>query len=134
MDEILIFLIKYCSDLYNEYKFKFVNSTTSDYFGDAALMLENNYLQVKFIKERGQLFLEFHSLYDKKGKNWYSFDLVRRLMKEEDKYYSVLDGDNGLFIQNNLEQILALFNQDVVEHTLMTLELLKKKRSKELFG
>ncbi len=60
MDEILNFLLKYCSDLYKKYGFKFSDSeVTTQFGGNACLILENDNLKLSFIIDRGQLSLDF---------------------------------------------------------------------------
>lgn len=135
MDEILIFLLKYCSDFYKKYGFKFSNSEVTPQFGgNAYLMLENDNLKIRFIIDRGQLMLEFFSKFDKKRDNWYSIDLVRQLISGEDEYYALLDDNNGQFIQKNLDKIIEMFRENVITQTIEKLNLLKKRRAKILFG
>ena len=135
MDEILEFLIKYCSEAYKKYVFKFTDSEVSSSFGgNAYIMLENDDLKLRFINDRGQLMLDFYSKFDKKRDNWYSIDLIRQLISGENKYYALLDENNGKFIQNNLREILVIFKKDAVEQTIAKLNLLRKKRAKEIFG
>lgn len=134
MDEILKFLLKYCRDLYNKYAFKFVDSGVFENHGNSFLILENENLQIRFILDRSQLFLDFHSKFDKKKDNWYSFDLIRQLFTEEENYHSIMDEQNGQFMQEHLEKILTLFKQETAENTLTKLKSLEKKRAKVLFG
>lgn len=134
MDEILIFLVKYCSDIYKKHSFRFIDSGVSASFGNAFIILENDNLKLRLISDRGQLFLDFHSNIDKNKDNWYSIDLVRQLITGENDYYSLLDENNGLFIEKNLEGVLQLFDKDVASQTIERLNSARRKRAEVLFG
>lgn len=127
-------LVKYCSNIYKKYGFKFIDSGVSTSFGNSFIILKNDNLMLRFISDRGQLFLDFHSNFDKNKNNWYSIDLVRQLITGEKEYYSLLDEINGRFIKNNFEQILQIFDKDVINQTIEKLNFLRKKRAKKLFG
>lgn len=133
MDELLIFIMKFCSDLYYKFGFKFIDSDF--YEGDnSMIVLGREDMKLMFIKERDKLFLQFCSKFNKKKEDWYSLDLVRQLITNEQKYFSLLDESNGNFIKNNLEKILALFSKKEIDDTLTKLKKSEKIRSKILFG
>lgn len=134
MNDILKFLINYCSDLYLTRSFKFIDSEVSQSFGNAILVLSNGVTSLKFTMDKGQMFLDFKSDFSKKKNDWYSFDLIRKLLREETGYYSILDDSNGKFISENLLEILSLFTVEMIDKTLMKLSKLEKKRAKFLFG
>ncbi len=133
MDEILEYLISYCSFLYDRNRFRFVDSMVSDAFGgDSLLVLASEKLQLRFVRDRGQLFLDFRPAQQKSDKGWYSIDLVRQLITGESDYHSLMDEENAGFLKENLETIEQLFSERNVEDTLSRLKELRRKRSKRL--
>lgn len=132
MDDILKFLLKNCSYLYNSFGFRFVDSKVSDSFGgDALLVLANDSVQVRFVRDRGQLFFD---LQPKGFKNWYSIDLIRAMVGNQEVFKSVMDEDNAIFLKSNFKAILNSFSQGRTKGTIEKLEKLKKVRSRQLFG
>jgi len=134
LDEVLYYILKYCSDFYKKYGFKFIDSGVATSFGNAFIILKNENIELRFIIDKDQMFLDFHSNFDKKKNNWYSFDLIRQLIGGENKYFSILDENNGIFIQENTVKIFGVFNKDTFEQTLKELDFLRRKRTKILFG
>lgn len=134
MDQILTFILSHCSFLYNEYSFRFMDSKISDSFGgDAYLDLGSETIIMRLTRDRGQLFLEFRSAYEKK-QNWYSIDLIRKLITGEKEYHSIMDEENAKFLENNFTEVVDYFSHANLSETLKKLEKLKLKRSKDLFG
>lgn len=94
------------------------------------LVLSNDIVKLKFVYDRGQLFLDFNSCYDKNKNNWYSFDLIRQLVTGEEGYYSIMDNKNGKFLQRNIDQIMGMFAKPEIEYTLTKLKSLQEIRVK----
>ncbi|TGK20283.1 hypothetical protein [Leptospira kmetyi] len=136
MEELLLFIIKYCKDLYRKYGFKFKDSLWSPSFGgDAYIILENEFLILRFVSDRAELFLEFQPKAKGFKKNWFSLAFVRKsLMKHELELYSKLDSNNGVFITTYLKDILDLFSESQLSETVKNLKLLEKERSERVFG
>lgn len=135
MNEILKFLMRYCSFLYEIKGFKFINSATSESFGNASLTLGSTFLNIRFIRDRGQLFTDFQSnLYGKKNaQSWYSIDIVRQLISNEKKYYALMDSKNATFLRNHIDIIIDLFSRSKVKDTILKLKRLETIRAKTLF-
>ncbi len=133
MDEILEYLISYCSFLYERNRFRFVDSMVSDAFGgDSLLVLASEELQLRFVRDRGQLFLDFRTARQKGDKGWYSIDLVRQLITGEREYHSLMNEENARFLKENLDTIEQLFSERNIKDTLSSLKELRRKRSKRL--
>ena len=133
MDEILNFIFQYCCGFIKKYGFKVTTACISESFGDAAIVVENDNLKLVFIRDRGQLFLDFHSKFDKKKKNPYSIDLVRQLVTGEETRYSLLDDNNGVFLEGKFDEIVHLFEKDNASRTISELTILERKRMKEMW-
>jgi len=59
MYEILKKLVDEYSFLYKEFNFKIIDSLyTKTFGGDSYIILSNNQLQIRFTKDRGQLFIQ----------------------------------------------------------------------------
>jgi hypothetical protein len=132
MDDILKFILAYCSFLYKDWGFKFIDSEVSKSFGgDSFLVLAINGLQVRFVRDRGQLFFDFKP---DNTKVWYSIDLMRELINEEGEFHSLMDEENAIFLRDNFKKILNLFSSENLSETEKRLDELKVIRSKKLFG
>jgi len=133
MNELLGYIVKYCSDLFEKYRFKFVDSDTSDSFGDAYVTLASDSIFIRFVRDRGQMRLDIQSKYQKRYRGWHSLDVVRQLITNEKEYHSILDAKNGIFLQKNLEKIVNLFSENNAQHTLTELSKLEKIRTKTMY-
>ena len=133
MDEILKYIIQYCSFLYKDKEFNFIDSAVSSSFGgDAYLILSDKMLNLRFLSDRGQLFLEFQSHSDD---CWYSIDLIRHLLRpEEKKYYSLLNEENAVFLKQYFFEIKDCFSDKEYNITKSKLKVIMSKRAKYLFG
>ena len=134
MHELLNLINNYCSDLYNKYNFRFVDAVVSESNGNAAIVLENDDINLRCIRDKGQLFLYFQSKYYKKKDDEYSIDLVRQLMSGDEDYRSEPNEKNDTFLANHLGEILKLFDADAIGQTIEKLKALRQKRTKLLFG
>lgn len=133
MNELLQFIMNYCESLYTKYNFKFVDSDYCE--GDNSyITLRNEDIDLMFLRDRSQLFLHVYSKYDPEKENYYSLDLVRQLLTGEKEYYSLLDENNGIFLHDNMLEILKLFKRNLINDTLLKLNVLQEKRTKKLWG
>lgn len=134
MEEILRFLIKSCSFLFKTYHFKFTDSGVSESFGDAYLVMSSTDVNIRFVSDKGKIFMDFQSrLLKKDYKSWYSFDIVRKYIYNEKKYFSIMDKENSLFLEQNFKKIIEIFNPVNVNNTINELKKIEKIRTNELF-
>ena len=134
MEEILQYLKKHCSFLYAPNQFRFVDSESSESFGNALLVLEHEDLRLKFVKDRGQLFLDFQPTSSKRKKDWFSIDIVKQLVTGNIEPSAEMDGEKAKFLKNNLDEIKRLFSPDNLEDTIKKLRDLERQRAKRLFS
>jgi hypothetical protein len=135
MNEILYFIIKNCSFLYEQYEFRFIDSAISKFSGYAAIILGSSDLNIRFSVERGQMISEFQSNYEKKDiYSWYSIDVVRQLITGEKECIALMDEKNTNFLKNNISNILEIFSKQNVKNTILKLKQLERIRSKTLGG
>jgi len=133
MNELLLYIINYCSDLYYKFNFKFIYS--SYYEGDnSSIVLSNESVSLMFLRDRGQLLLDFYINYKKENEDYFSIDLVRELITGERNCVSLLNNDNGGFIRNNIYKIVNLFKKENLEDTIKKLKKLEGERSKRLWS
>jgi len=135
MDEILEFLIKYLSFLYNEYGFKFVDSMSSKSFGgDGFLVLRSEHIALRFVNDRSQLFLDLRSTQFDKKNDWHSIDLVKQLITGDVSENSVLNEEIVFFLKDHINDILEKFGPKEAKSTIVRLKKFKVERAKRLFG
>jgi hypothetical protein len=135
MDEILQFLLIHASFLYKEFGFRFVDSRVSSSFGgDAWLVLANETIRFRLVSDRNQLFGDFQPLTSDIKGEWFSVDIVRKHLTDENEYFSILDSNNADFLRARLADIQKLFEGETLNITKKSLHALEAKRAKHLFG
>lgn len=136
MDDILEFLLKHASFLYNKYKFRFVHSAVSDSFGDAVLVMKSPDFNLLFCRDRGRLHLDFQSnaLPGGKEDSWYSIELVRYVITNEEQFRGVLDEDHAVFLKTHYNDIRKIFSADQITKTKAKLKHAQHVRAKHMFG
>lgn len=121
-----------CSYLREEHGFQIIESLWSESFGgDALVVLATEGLQVRFVRDRGQLFFDLRP--DESDK-WYSVDLVRALISGRKAFHAIMDEENAGFVRDHFQEIMQLFSPERVNDTTEELEELKRSRSRQLFG
>ena len=83
MDEILRYLKKHCSFLYSPNQFRIVDSGSSESFGNEFLVLEHEEMQMKFVNDRDQIFLDFQPTIKKRKNDWFSIDIVKQMIYKQ---------------------------------------------------
>ena len=134
MNRILAFLLKNLSFIYNEFGFNFVESKVGGSFGDDAyLILSSDSTRVRFVSDRGQLFLDFQSIKCDKKNNWHSVDAVKELLTSHVPRSSVLSDEYVTFLKVNFQMICEMFSVDNARQTVEKRKVLEKKRAKDMF-
>ncbi|MFI6267211.1 hypothetical protein [Micromonospora sp. NPDC051006] len=134
MTQILAFIVTYMGFLWSDAHFKIVGSeVTLVNGGDALLVLESPTVRLRFVRDRGQLFLDFQPAVEQ-GDEWYSVDLVRRLLLGKREYSAVLDESYAQFLASHLREVEERFDESRWEMTRKDLKELKVRRAKEMFG
>ena len=132
MSSILQFLLNFCTFLYETGRFRFVDSAVGPGLsGDAMLVLESRILRLRFIRDRGQLFLDMHGLLSKRGDDWYSVDVVQRMLTGKQAISAELGEQYASFLNAHLDDIEALFAAERLEETTGTLRKLEHLRAQE---
>jgi len=133
MEEILRYLMKHCSFLYSPNRFRFVDSGSSESFGNAFLVLEHKEMRLQFVKDRGQIFLDFQPTSIKHKGDWFSIDIVKQLVTGKIEASAEMDSEKVEFLKNNLDEIEPLFSTANMEGTIKKLKELERARAKRLF-
>jgi hypothetical protein len=135
MDEILAFLLNRASFLYKELGFRFVDSRYSTSFGgDSLLVLTNDKIRFRIVRDRSQLFGDFQSAAPMPKDKWFSIDVVRHRLTGESECPSELDDENMSFLRNQIGEIEKLFVESNLASTCNELRKLEAERAKKLFG
>jgi hypothetical protein len=130
MTAILEFLVAHLAFLYAPGRYRFVDSGSVESFGNAYLDLESDAMRLRMIRDRSQLFLDFAPL---DGNDWFSLDVVRRLLTGERQESSELSPDYAAFLEREIGEIERRF-RDERDETVRALKELERVRAKELFG
>ncbi len=135
MTLILAFIAAHMAFLWDGARFRIVGSEVATSNGGYAyLEVESAALRLRFIRDRGQLLLDFQPSGRGPSAEWFSVDLIRRLLLGERESSGILDEGYAAFLDNHLEEIEVRFGDDAWPTTRAALKQLKMKRAKELFG
>jgi hypothetical protein len=131
MDDLLRFTIAHFSYLYNELGFRFIDSSVQG--TNAALVLENQDLRIRLIRDRDQVFVDFQGQQENPKKKWYSFGVVRQLLSGQIGSEEI-DADKARFIREHFRRIEVLFSSASRAETERLLQGIERDRAKRLFG
>ena len=127
MTLILTFIAAHMGFLWDGARYRITGSdVTTSNGGDALLLVESAELRLRFVRDRGQLFLDFQP--------WFSIDLVRRLHTGQREQTAEMDVGYADFVREHLLLIERQFAAADWPTTRKALQELKVKRAKELFG
>jgi len=132
MTHLLRFLIDHFAFLLEDSRFRFVDSSARR--SDAQLILAGPNSQVRFTRDRGQVFADFSSLAGKKA-DWFSTDIIWRYLTGVTQNWSEIDAAYAAFIHDRFAQIEAIFANDPdLPERLTALHELERARAREIFG
>lgn len=135
MTRILAFIAAHMGFLWADARFRITGSVVgTSNGGDALLTVESDRLRLQFTCDRAQLLLDFQPAWTSSPGEWFSIDLIRRLLLGTRESSALLDESYAEFLHQHLDEIEDLFTEEKWADTRSRLKQLKVKRSKELFG
>jgi hypothetical protein len=135
MTRILGFIVDYMGFLWSGARFKIIGSEIANSNGgDALLLVESDRLRMRFVSDRTQLFLEFQPIGTPVPNEWFSIDLIRRMILGTRETSALLDESYAEFFHQHLDEIEERFSSENWTEVHSQLKALKVKRAKELFG
>ncbi|HLL66091.1 MAG TPA: hypothetical protein VK453_10135 [Micromonosporaceae bacterium] len=136
MKDLIEHLAKYWSFLWVAGRYRITDSTVSTHFGgDAVLVIVSEALRLRFVRDRGQLFLDVQPSWAGKTAEWYSVDLVYRLVTGQRQESAELNKEYVDFARVRLPEIESLFShKEAFRASKAKLDELKNLRAKEMFG
>ena len=135
MTLILTFIAAHMGFLWDGARYRITGSdVTTSNGGDALLLVESAELRLRFVRDRGQLFLDFQPSFSSLEDAWFSIDLVRRLHTGQREQTAEMDVGYADFVREHLLLIERQFAAADWPTTRKALQELKVKRAKELFG
>ena len=135
MNQILAFLVDHMSFLWDGARSRITGSeVATSNGGDAYLVVESDRLRLRFVRDRGQLSLELQPSEANGSNDWYSVDLVRRLLLGRRETSGLLDASYASFVREQLAEIESCFSPERWETTRAELKRLARIRSREMFG
>lgn len=135
MTLILAFIAAHMGFLWDGARYRITASeVATSNGGDALLLVESEKLRLRFVRDRGQLFLDLQPFFSSPDGEWFSIDLVRRLKTGRPEETAELDEGYAAFVREHLQEIEHQFSEEEWAGTSARLKKLKVKRAKELFG
>jgi len=128
------FIDKHCHFLYDVYHCEVIDEYITDAFaGDGTITLKYSNLYLCFHNERRFFFVELQSKYDM-TKEWYSLDLFRYVILNDENFEAVMDDENVKFLNENLKKIDELLSESKLMSTIQVLDEATTLRVKKIFG
>lgn len=113
---------------------RFTDSRCDKTFGgNAYIILSNETIEVRFVRDREQLFLDFRATGHRRTRSWYSMDVVRQLLTGEIGR-SEMDEENATFLKSRFPEIQERFAKPRIAETEANLKAFEAARAKRLFG
>lgn len=91
-------------------------------------------MRLQLVSDRGQLSLDFQPVSTADAAQWFSIDLVQRLITGERQETAELTPATGTFLRDHIREIERRFSPENIDATVAELDCLKTARAKELFG
>jgi len=135
MDELQKVLKKWLSFFFIENRYQIVKAEVGVSFNDAVIDFSSDRLIWRLVNDRSQILITCRPVKGKyKDWDWYSVDLLLRLIDGKKLNSVVLTEEISQWIKNNLTKIEEKFSADSLNKTKKELAKLEKLRAKEMFG
>ena len=132
MKILLEFLSRYCLSLFEKHGFKFSDSGMGrNPAAGAWVLLDSKDMQIYICNERDELTWEMRSLHDSNKKNWFSIDLISKLLGHSTDT-GLMNTDNCDFLSENMDEIMARFREEEAQDTIVKLHKLEIERAKRM--
>lgn len=133
MTQILAFIASSMGFLWRGGRFCIVGSEVTEHNGgDALLLVESRRLRLRFVCDRRQLWLDLQPTATAQPEEWWSIDLVRRLLTGRRETSALLDESYAAFLAEHLDDVEARFSPGAWAGTRATLVELRAQRAREL--
>lgn len=135
MVELLKVLAEWLGFFFVKAGYRLIDSEAGASYGDAWIEFASDKLAWRIVRDRSQIFLECGpSESAHKRREWYSTDVLVRLITGRSVPTSELSEEAARWIEGNLADIEARFAHERLEDTQRELKRLERLRAKELFG
>lgn len=131
MNELLTFIIKNASFLYDEYAARFVNSQTNG--SSAFIDLQVDGLRLRFSLDRGTLTLGICSAPETTD-YWYSLDVVKQMLTGKVVTTTELCAEDMNFLRSNFGHVIEAFSLNNIAMSKSKLLAIEKERARKWFG
>lgn len=141
MHQILAFLVMHMPYLWDGARFRITDSmATTHNAGDSLLVVASDSLVLRFVSDRAQLLLDLRPRAElaerpsgRERGDWWSVDLVRRLLTGERQVTVLLGEDHAVFLREHLDEIEAAFGSERWDETRRGLVAVRQQRSDEMW-
>ncbi len=135
MAELLRVLREWLLFFFSDDRYRLVHSQVGPSFDDALIEFASSTLRWRLVQDRSQILLNCRPAEGRyKDWEWYSSDVLIRLLTGQRVDSAVLTEDIAIWFSDNLSEIEQRFSAERLEETRRELKRLEKLRAKELFG
>ena len=132
MKALLEFLFRFCLPLFDKHAFRFRDSSTGPNLAAGAwILLDSKDVQIQISHEQDELIWYIRSMYDLNKKNWFSIDLLSRLLGRSTDT-GLMDEANSIFLSQNIDEIITRFRKEKYRDTIDELNKLKAERAERM--
>ena len=132
MIQLLKFIVTYLASLFDEYNFQIKEANNAgNRFSGASILMASDEVEIFLAIERDEITADFHSVFDKRKRNWYSVDIIFNLLGYKN-VSGVLDDRSSPLLRDELKKIIDRFHKSEIEETLKLMDRIKKERSKRM--
>jgi hypothetical protein len=132
MNELLQFIMRHFSFLYDELGARFVDSQVHGI--NALLVFELPDVRVRFVRDRDQILMEFQHNRRPPSNEWFSFDVVQQLITGTIHDDAVMDRSKAEFVKAKFAEIADAFSKARHRATEKTMHEYEEARANRLFG
>lgn len=134
MLELLRVLGEWLLFFFGDNRYRLVHSQVGPSFDDALIEFASGTLRWRLVQDRSQVLLHCRPAEGRfKDWEWYSTDVLIRLITGERIESAVLTQDMANWFKRNLSEIEERFSDERLEETRRELKKLERLRAKELF-
>ncbi|MBU1426200.1 MAG: hypothetical protein KKH12_13555 [Gammaproteobacteria bacterium] len=131
MTQLLKYIVKFLSALFDDYGFYIKESSNSgNRFSGASILLASGDVEIFLAIERDEITAYFRSTHDLRKNNWYSSEIILSFLGHRAPC-GVLDESTSTLIRNEIPRIVGCLRKSEAESTLVHLDEIEKHRSKQ---
>ena len=130
MDELLEFINQHLSFLCKDFDEHRVTSLEDGFV--AVIVLQFGHLNIRFVRDRGQIFMDFQNR-SRDKKEWFSLGIVSQLLTKDFCKNEVMDAGWADFVRIHFKDICNAFSDEMILESEKAMKKFERERGRRLF-